>query len=418
MRYTCVSTLRRIARSLVVAGALLALASPLAAQTVTNPTTLQFTASPDHNATTSDGQALVSRYDLSFYTVGGTSPLLTYSLGKPTPDASNTITVSLDAVVTTWPPPGVTYEARVTAVGPGGSSDSLPSNTFSMGLTCGSTLASGSASVAAAAGTGSVGVTIGAGCTWTATSNASWITVTAGATGSGSGTVSYSFTANTSTSSRSGTITIAGQTYTVTQAGITCSYTLSPTSVSVSSAATTGSVSVTSAAGCTWTAASNNSWITVTSGASGSGNGSVGYSITARTNTFVAHRHDHDWWTDVHRHAGRSLHVYAGRDQRFRRCGSGHGQRQCHGRHRLCLDGDEQCELDHGHRRRERIGQRHGELLVHGQPERHISQRDDHDRRPDLHGHASGCRVHLHLVSDVALQSLRRRERAAQVSRR
>ena len=49
--------------------------------------------------------------------------------------------------------------------------------------------------------------------------NTSWLTVTAGASGSGNGTVSFSTTANASTSQRTGTLTVGGQTFTVTQAG-------------------------------------------------------------------------------------------------------------------------------------------------------------------------------------------------------
>ncbi len=64
-------------------------------------------------------------------------------------------------------------------------------------------------------------VTAPAGCTWTAVSNVSWITITSSSSGSGSGTVSYSVAANTSTSQRSGTLTVAGKTITVTQAGVT-----------------------------------------------------------------------------------------------------------------------------------------------------------------------------------------------------
>ena len=43
------------------------------------------------------------------------------------------------------------------------------------------------------------------------------------------------------------------------------------------------SVSVTAPAGCAWTAASNASWITVTGGASGSGNGTVTYNVAPYT---------------------------------------------------------------------------------------------------------------------------------------
>jgi thymidine kinase len=46
-----------------------------------------------------------------------------------------------------------------------------------------------------------------------------WIKVTTGAMGSGKGTVKYSVAASSSETSRTGTMTIAGQIYTVTQTG-------------------------------------------------------------------------------------------------------------------------------------------------------------------------------------------------------
>jgi hypothetical protein len=76
-----------------------------------------------------------------------------------------------------------------------------------------------SASYAASGGTGSVTVTAGAGCNWTALSNATFITITSGNSGTGNGTVNYSVANNTGTASRNGTLTIAGLTFTVTQAG-------------------------------------------------------------------------------------------------------------------------------------------------------------------------------------------------------
>jgi hypothetical protein len=83
---------------------------------------------------------------------------------------------------------------------------------------CSFTLSSSSASFTASSATGSVSVTASAsGCAWTAASNASWITVTGGASGTGSGTVTYSVAANTG-SARTGTMTIAGATFTVSQA--------------------------------------------------------------------------------------------------------------------------------------------------------------------------------------------------------
>src|SRR5829696_5308386 len=67
--------------------------------------------------------------------------------------------------------------------------------------------------------------------------------------------------------------------------GGTCSYSISPTGASVAAAGGSGTVSVTAGAGCAWTAVSNAGFIGVTSGASGSGNGTVGYSVGANAGT-------------------------------------------------------------------------------------------------------------------------------------
>lgn len=134
----------------------------------------------------------------------------------------------------------------------------------------------------AAGGAGSVSVNAGSGCTWTATSSASWITISSGASGSGNGTVGYSVQANTTTASRQGTLTVAGLTLTVSQAGAppppSCTYAITPTQASIPAQGGSGTVSVTTGAGCNWTAASNVSWLSITSGASGSGSGVVTYS--------------------------------------------------------------------------------------------------------------------------------------------
>jgi len=75
-----------------------------------------------------------------------------------------------------------------------------------------------SQSFPAVGGTGSVSVTAGTGCTWTAVSNNPWIIVNSGSSGTGNGTVTYTVLANPFTSPDVGTITIAGQTFTVNQA--------------------------------------------------------------------------------------------------------------------------------------------------------------------------------------------------------
>jgi peptidyl-Asp metalloendopeptidase len=74
-----------------------------------------------------------------------------------------------------------------------------------------------------AGGSGSVNVNAGAGCGWTAASNSGFLSVTGANSGSGNGTVAFSVAANPNTAPRSGTLTIAGQTFTVSQAASTAS---------------------------------------------------------------------------------------------------------------------------------------------------------------------------------------------------
>jgi Zn-dependent metalloprotease len=109
----------------------------------------------------------------------------------------------------------------VSAVGNDGTTHTAATNvpTDCGGGTCTFSINPTSASVAATASTGSVSVTATAGCSWSAVSNASFITITSGSSGTGNGTVNYSVAANTATTSRTGTLTIAGLTFTVTQAG-------------------------------------------------------------------------------------------------------------------------------------------------------------------------------------------------------
>ncbi len=149
------------------------------------------------------------------------------------------------------------------------------------GVSCAYSISPSSRSHGAGAETGTVDVTTQTGCNWTAASNAGWITITSGSSGSGNGTVNYSVAANTTVSSRTGTLTIAGQTFTVNQAGVSCAYSISPSSRSHGAGAETGSVDVTAQIGCNWTATSNATWIRIDSGSSGSGNGTVNYSVEA-----------------------------------------------------------------------------------------------------------------------------------------
>ena len=68
-------------------------------------------------------------------------------------------------------------------------------------------------------------------CSWSSNNNGNtWITINS--SGSGSGTALYSVSQNVGTSSRSATITIAGQSFNITQAGTSCTNSIAPTSAS------------------------------------------------------------------------------------------------------------------------------------------------------------------------------------------
>ena len=148
--------------------------------------------------------------------------------------------------------------------------------------TCTYSISPTSQSFGSNGGTGSVSVITPNGCRWTATSNVNWVTITSGSSGTGNGTVVFSLVANANTSSRSGTLTIAGQTFTVTQTGASCTYSISPKSQSFLATGGTGTISVSVTAGtdCHWPVKSNRLWITITSGRRGSGNGSIAYSVS------------------------------------------------------------------------------------------------------------------------------------------
>jgi len=177
---------------------------------------------------------------------------------------------------------GVVYSFQVKAYGNNTVGDL--STAVSVTPPCLYSISSASQSFVPSGGSGAVNVTASGACSWTAVSNASWISITSGS-GTGNGTVSYSVAANAGITARTGSMTIAGKTFTVTQSGVSCTYSITPTSNSVSASGGNGTVSVTALSGCVWTAISNASWLTVTSGSSGNGNGTVAYSVAQNTST-------------------------------------------------------------------------------------------------------------------------------------
>jgi hypothetical protein len=84
---------------------------------------------------------------------------------------------------------------------------------------------------------------------------------------------------------RTGAIMVGGDVFTLTQDAPTCYYTLDKTSADVGASGGSGAIGVTaSGASCAWTAkSSDTSHLSVTSGATGTGNGTVRYTVPANT---------------------------------------------------------------------------------------------------------------------------------------
>lgn len=124
-------------------------------------------------------------------------------------------------------------------------------------------------------------------CAWTATLDANWVAFVTAPSGTGNGALTYRVSANPQTAPRAATLAIGGTSHPITQAAaqpVDCSVTLTPTTAMFDDRGGTGTVQVASPDVCTWTAVSQAAFLSVTSGASGTGNGTVAYTV-AENNT-------------------------------------------------------------------------------------------------------------------------------------
>src|SRR5215213_6471025 len=134
MRNECV---RRVTLAALATMAMVVIGStPLAAQTVVDATTAEFQPSADHSRTLSDGTPLVTSYLFQIYPVGSSTPSHAINIGKPAPGTDGLIRFQFSTLLTTPLIAGTTYQATVSAVGPGGTAASTPSNTFGISTPC------------------------------------------------------------------------------------------------------------------------------------------------------------------------------------------------------------------------------------------------------------------------------------------
>ena len=150
---------------------------------------------------------------------------------------------------------------------------------FQAGLACTYTLQPQSATIGGTGGSGSIAVNTNAACSWTATPSDPFVTITGNNSGTGPGTVTYSVDPNPMNVERNASIAIGTAVFNIAQ-NPACSFTVAPAFATILEKATTGTLSVTANANtCVRTAVSDVPWMTISSGASGTGNGTVAYSI-------------------------------------------------------------------------------------------------------------------------------------------
>jgi hypothetical protein len=141
-------------------------------------------------------------------------------------------------------------------------------------------------SFTAAGGTATGTVTAAPTCNWTVSPPA-WAPVTAGSTGTGNGSFTINVAAN-SGAARSAYALLTGPGVTSgffleQQASPCATWTISPASANIPAAGGTGSFTVSAPIGCTWSLGALPSWFSLTSPGSGSGYGSISYTVAANT---------------------------------------------------------------------------------------------------------------------------------------
>ena len=131
-------------------------------------------------------------------------------------------------------------------------------------------------------GYGFVTVTTEADALWSATSHADWLTIVDGEESQGVGQVMWVADPYTdSTHSRIGSMTVAAHKIYITQRGYELS--VSTNGVEVSSSSANGQIDVSSPPGTEWSVMATEPWITITSGSTGVGSGTVRYTVAENT---------------------------------------------------------------------------------------------------------------------------------------
>jgi hypothetical protein len=103
------------------------------------------------------------------------------------------------------------------------------------------------------------------------------------ANGQGDASIPYTVEANPMPAVRTATFSVGGQTVDVNQSAAACRYSWNVSSLSVGFGGGTLQATLQTLTGCSWTASSDAPWLRITSGQSGTANGTVSLSADANT---------------------------------------------------------------------------------------------------------------------------------------
>jgi sugar lactone lactonase YvrE len=133
-------------------------------------------------------------------------------------------------------------------------------------------------------GSFSISIETTTGCSWTVSGLPNWITLSGSSSGSGPASVTLAVAPNTSTQMLSATVLIAGVSLPITEAGAAssgCTYTINPGGQAFAATGGSGTISVSAGAGCVWNATNSLSWVSISGASSGTGNGTISYTVAA-----------------------------------------------------------------------------------------------------------------------------------------
>ena len=171
----------------------------------------------------------------------------------------------------------------VTAISAGAVAGGCSSNsTVATGptqLKCQVALAAPSSSIGPDGGTGTITVTTSPECPWDVSTGANWLSGLSPTSGQGTGTVEFRAAPNPLPSVREGEIVVNENRLRVSQQAAACRLELRSGSLTIDAGGGTREVAVSAPSGCSWTAATDASWISFTTPVTRSGDGSVGVSI-------------------------------------------------------------------------------------------------------------------------------------------